>query len=122
VLVYGLGQLLPMAREFATKLEAAGYSVSLVNPRCLKPFDNTTLERLSRQAKLVVTFEEHVLKGGFGSIVLESLNDLGISTPVVRVGYPDEFVDHGKVDKLRERYGVSVAAALAKALPLLAQK
>jgi len=79
--------------------------------------------RVARQerADVIVSFEDHVLKGGFGSVILEELAELGISTPVVRIGWPDEFVDHGKPDALRERYGVSVAAAKEKLAPYLAR-
>jgi 1-deoxy-D-xylulose-5-phosphate synthase len=122
VLVYGLGALLPMAREFANKLKALGYSVAVVNPRTIKPLDTGTLDFFARSAELVVTFEDHVLMGGFGSIVLESLNELNIHTPVVRIGWPDQFVDHGKVDMLRQKYGVTVEHALQKALPLLKKR
>ena len=79
------------------------------------------LELFAKSADVIVTFEDHVLKGGFGSGVLEELAELGIQTPVVRIGWPDEFVDHGKPEALRERYGVSVAAAKEKLAPYLAQ-
>lgn len=119
VLVYGLGALLPMAQEFANKLKAQGHSVAVVNPRCLKPLDTETLALFARKAKLIVTFEDHVLMGGFGSIILESLNELGLNTPVLRIGWPDQFIDHGKIDQLRKAHGLTVDAALQRALPLL---
>ena len=63
--------------------------------------------------------EDHVLAGGFGSAVLECLNDHELTTPVVRVGWPDQFIEHGKVDDLRRIYGVSAEAALDRVRPLL---
>jgi 1-deoxy-D-xylulose-5-phosphate synthase len=63
--------------------------------------------------------EDHVLAGGFGSAVLESMNQLEISTPLVRIGWPDEFIEHGKVDALRQKYGVTAEAALSKIRPYL---
>ena len=67
----------------------------------------------------LVTLEDHVLSGGFGSAVLEELNRLGIATPVVRVGWPDQFIEHVNIEALRAKYGVSVEAALAKVRPVL---
>jgi 1-deoxy-D-xylulose-5-phosphate synthase len=67
----------------------------------------------------VVTLEDHVLAGGFGSAVMETLNDLELQVPLVRVGWPDAFIEHGKVESLRERYGLTAEAALEKARPYL---
>jgi 1-deoxy-D-xylulose-5-phosphate synthase len=119
VAIFGLGALLPMAQQVAQELEAKGYSCAVINPRTVKPLDTGTLEFFGRSVDLIITLEDHVLAGGFGSAMLEELNNRGIDTPVVRIGWPDKFVDHGKVDALRERYGVSVKAALEKALPYL---
>ena len=95
--------------------ERDGYSVAVLNPRFVKPVDVETLGSFACRAELVITFEDHVLRGGFGSAVLEELNTLGISVPVVRIGWPDQFIEHGKVEQLREKYGISVQAALGKA-------
>jgi 1-deoxy-D-xylulose-5-phosphate synthase len=119
VAIFGLGNLLPMATELADQLMAEGFSVSLVNPRFVKPFDVETLERVAAKASAIVTFEDHVLMGGFGSIVMESLQELGLNVPVVRVGWPDQFIEHGKVDGLREKYGISLKAAYERVIPLL---
>jgi 1-deoxy-D-xylulose-5-phosphate synthase len=115
----GLGALLPMAMEAAKELEAQGYSVAVINPRSVKPLDGDTISFFARSAEVVVTLEDHVLAGGFGSAVMEELSNRGVVVPVVRIGWPDVFVDHGKPDALRERYGISVQATVAKALPYL---
>lgn len=115
IAVWSYGQMLPMAEELAVKLEEMGYSVAVINGRFAKPLDTGTLEFFARSAELMFTFEDHALKGGFGSVVLEELEELGMKTPVVRIGWPDEFVEHGKQDGLRKKYGLSVEAALAKA-------
>jgi 1-deoxy-D-xylulose-5-phosphate synthase len=119
VAVLGLGAMFPMARALAKELEAEGHSVALVNPRFIKPLDLVTLERMARTTRLLITLEDHVLNGGFGAAVLEAVHELGIQVPVVRIGWPDRFIEHGKVDGLRERYGVTVEAALQKARPFL---
>jgi 1-deoxy-D-xylulose-5-phosphate synthase len=117
--ILGLGALLPMARELGQELERQGYSAAVINPRFVKPLDRELIARYARQATAVVTFEDAVLMGGFGSAVLEALSDMGIETPVIRIGWPDHFIEHGKVDALRARYGISVEAALEKLAPYL---
>jgi 1-deoxy-D-xylulose-5-phosphate synthase len=117
--VLGLGALLPMAEEVAKELEAKGFSTAVINPRSVKPLDVDTISFFARSADVVITMEDHVLAGGFGSAVLEELSAIGIFTPVVRIGYPDAFVDHGKVDALRIKAGISVANTVEKALPYL---
>jgi 1-deoxy-D-xylulose-5-phosphate synthase len=62
-----------------------------------------------------------VLAGGFGSAVMETLNELELQVPVVRVGWPDAFIEHGKVESLRKKYGLTAEAALEKARPLLSK-
>ena len=117
--IVGLGNLLPMANELAQALEKQGYSAAVINPRFIKPLDRDLIARYARHATALITFEDHVLMGGFGSVVLEALSEMGIETPVVRIGWPDHFIEHGKVDQLRARHGVSVEAALEKLAPWL---
>jgi len=116
VALFGLGHLFPMAEETKARLEELGYSVALVNPRWIKPLDTACIERFARQCSLLVTFEDHVLKHGFGAAVIEHLHDAGIPAKVERIGWPDEFVEHGSVDKLRAKHGLTVEAAVAKAV------
>ncbi|HTU49664.1 MAG TPA: 1-deoxy-D-xylulose-5-phosphate synthase [Acidobacteriaceae bacterium] len=119
VAVWGLGALVPMASEFHSQLEREGYSAALVNARFAKPLDTELLDQYARRVGLIVTFEDHVLMGGFGSAVLEYLSSKNLRIPVVRIGWPDAFIEHGKVDQLREKYGLSVTAALEKSRPFL---
>jgi 1-deoxy-D-xylulose-5-phosphate synthase len=62
----------------------------------------------------VCTFEDHVLANGFGASVIELLHDQGIHTPVERIGWPDEFAEHGNVPVLREKHGISAQNAVKK--------
>jgi 1-deoxy-D-xylulose-5-phosphate synthase len=117
--ILGLGSLLPLAMELAKNLEQQGYSAAVINPRFIKPLDRELIARYARRANALVTFEDHVLMAGFGSAVIEALSEMGIETPVVRIGWPDRFIEHGKVDQLRARYGVSVEAAIEKLAPYL---
>ncbi len=119
VALFGLGALFPMAMEAAEKLEAQGYSVAVINPRWIKPLDAGTIEFFARSAEVVCTFEDHVLHNGFGCAVMELLGDAGIRTPVVRIGWPDQFIEHGGVDVLRAKHGLTADAAVEKCLPFL---
>jgi len=114
VAIFALGALVPMAQEVAAKLEGEGISAAVINARFAKPIDVRMVEFYGRTVDAIVTLEDHVLEGGFGSAVLERLNDLGLQTPVIRIGWPDQFIEHGKPDALRAKYGVSVESALEK--------
>lgn len=119
VAIFGLGALLPLAQEMGERLAEEGLSAAVINPRFAKPVDRDAIAHYASQCGLIVTFEDHVLAGGFGSAVLEALNSLEIQVPVVRIGWPDEFIDHGKVDDLRKKHGITVDAAMQQARPFL---
>jgi 1-deoxy-D-xylulose-5-phosphate synthase len=119
VAIFALGAMVPMAEEIARKIEGAGLSAAVINARFTKPMDVPMLEFFARSVDVILTLEDHVLRGGFGSVVLEELSNLGIATPVVRIGWPDQFIEHGKLDELRAKYGITVEAAMAKLRPYL---
>jgi len=119
IVIFGLGAMLPEAERLAKMIEAEGHSAAVVNPRFAKPVDHGCIDRYADKCGLIVTMEDHVLAGGFGSAVLECLNHLEIDVPVVRVGWPDQFIEHGKVESLREKYGLTAEAALERVRPLL---
>jgi 1-deoxy-D-xylulose-5-phosphate synthase len=109
VALFGLGNMHSMACKAAEKLAAEGFDCAVVNPRFTKPIDAGTTEFFGRAADLVVTLEDHVLPGGYGSAVLELFGEKRIATPVVRIGWPDQFIEHASsVDYLREKYGLTV--------------
>src|SRR5580698_5439782 len=119
IAIFGLGGLLPMANELAEKLEQQGYSAAVINPRFVKPLDRDMLAAYAKRVGAIVTFEDHVLMGGFGSAVIEALSEQGIETPVVRIGWPDQFIEHGKVESLRTKYGLTAESALERVRPHL---
>jgi 1-deoxy-D-xylulose-5-phosphate synthase len=122
VAILGLGPLITMAQELAARLECAGYSAAVVNPRFIKPIDREMLANYAGRVAAFVTFEDHVKMNGFGSAVIEALAELGSAVPVVRIGWPDRFIEHGKVEELRTKHGLTVDAAQAQVLPLLARR
>src|ERR1019366_5554462 len=116
-----LGALLALAKEAAARVRRAGYSAAVINPRFTKPLDRAMLARYARHATVFVTLEDHVLMGGFGSAVLEALSEMKLEVPVERIGWPDRFIEHGKVDSLRKRYGITAEVATERALAHLKQ-
>jgi 1-deoxy-D-xylulose-5-phosphate synthase len=119
VAIFGLGNMFEMAQEAAQKLEAKGFSVALINPRWIKPLDTGTLEFFARSVQVLCTIEDHVLHNGFGCAVMEHLHTQMISTPVVRIGWPDQFIEHGNIPVLRQKHGLTSDALVEKVLPLL---
>ena len=122
VAVFALGALVPMGQVIARKLEGEGVPTSVLNARFTKPVDREMVEFYARTVDVVLTLEDHVLAGGFGSAVLEVLSSLDLQTPVVRIGWPDQFIEHGNPEALRQKYGLSVEAALEKLRPYLKQE
>jgi len=120
VALIGLGTMFEMAERTKELLEAQGLSVALINPRFIKPLDTAVLETYARKCRVLCTFEDHVMLHGFGAAVIDHLHDAGIHTPVERIAWPDEFIEHGKPDTLRELHGLSAEVATSKVLARLA--
>ncbi len=115
VALFGLGNMNSIARKAAVQLSAEGYDVAVINPRFTKPIDAGTHEFFGRAADVVVTLEDHVLMGGYGSAVLELFGDRSLTTPVVRIGWPDQFIEHASTqDELRRKYGLTVENTVAR--------
>ncbi|MEI6344583.1 MAG: 1-deoxy-D-xylulose-5-phosphate synthase [Verrucomicrobiota bacterium] len=110
VALFGLGNFCEVALETADLLEKQGIKAAVINPRWIKPLDVGTLEFFARGTRLICTLEDHAVTGGFGAAVAEHLSDVGIATPLVRVGWPDQFIEHGSVSILREKYGMTAQA------------
>lgn len=122
VALLGLGAMFEIAEQAKMELEKQGLSVALINPRWIKPLDTETIERFARQVKVIGTLEDHVLHNGFGCAVIEHLHEAGLRTPVVRIGWPDEFVEHGSPNVLREKHGLTVKALVEKVLEVVPPK
>ncbi len=115
VTLFALGNMQALARTIAAELAPDDLDVAIVNPRFFKPIDQGTHTFFGQASDVVVTLEDHVLAGGYGSAVLELFSAQRIATPVVRIGWPDQFVEHATtVDYLREKHGLTAANALAQ--------
>jgi 1-deoxy-D-xylulose-5-phosphate synthase len=116
------GTTIPMAMEAAAILERQGFSVKVVNARFIKPLDENVLKEIFIKNIPVLTIEEAVLQGGFGSSVLEFAHDHGFFSAVIdRMGIPDQFIEHGDVGSLLEEIGLTTDQAV-KRLTILARK
>jgi len=109
IMIWALGSMVQDALRLADRLaNEEGLSVGVVNARFVKPLDRALLLSQAAVVPLIVTMEDHVLAGGFGSAVLETLQEADCATPVERIGWPDKFVEHGSnVEILRAAYGLA---------------
>jgi len=96
------------AVQAATELAEEGIHLAVVNARWAKPLDEALILRLAQTCGRVITVEDHMLAGGFGSAVLELLNRQDLRMiPLRMIGLPDRFVEHGAPAILNELYGLS---------------
>ena len=102
LLIVAYGAMVKPALDTATLLEEAGFSATVVNARVLRPLDEALIHPLARRIGRVVTMEEGALPGGFGAAVLESLNDRDINPSLLRIGIPDQLVDHATPQQSKE--------------------
>jgi 1-deoxy-D-xylulose-5-phosphate synthase len=109
IVLWALGSMVRDALRIADRLrDEENLSVGVVNARFVRPLDRTLLLSQAAVVPLIVTLEDHVVTGGFGSSVLEALQEAGCLAAVERIGWPDRFVEHGSnVEVLRAAYGLS---------------
>lgn len=114
--IWALGSMVENALALADRLaQEHNIAATVVNGRFAKPVDDELLASHARSHRLIVTIEDHVRTGGFGSAILESLADAKIQMPVERVGWPDQFVDHAtSAGDLRSWNGLSDEAIYAR--------
>lgn len=123
VAIIAIGVSVWQAVEAAERLRKEGVSVAVVNGRFVKPLDHELIVDVAKRVRYVVTVEEGCKIGGFGSAVLETLSDAGVTDVKTKVlGLPDWYIEQGPQDLLRERYGLtaegiyqSVKALIGKA-------
>jgi 1-deoxy-D-xylulose-5-phosphate synthase len=120
LLILALGASVYPALDAAAQLDQQGLKATVVNARFVKPLDENLILTLAARIGRVLTVEENVVAGGFGSAVLELLADKGLTEVAVkRLGIPDVFVEHGSPAILRQKYGLDAAGILESALEIL---
>ena len=115
----GLGKTVPALLEAALRLAEHGISVGVVDARFVKPLDADLLLAAAHRSGLVLTVEDHVRAGGFGSAVLELLADRAPQARVRVLGLPDAFLEHGSAEEQWRRAGIDVAGIVAETLAAL---
>ena len=120
LLVLSVGRCVHESIKAADMLKEKGFAATVVNCRFVKPLDTALLVDLVGRHSRIITVEEGVLQGGFGSAVLECLNDAGVAGfRIKRIGLPDMFVEHGAPDTLRSKYGLDADGIARTALAIL---
>ena len=111
VTLLALGSMVEVAGQVAELLQQTmGIAATIVNARFIKPLDEELIVSCLEQSQVVVTMEEHVLAGGFGSVILELANHCGMdSSKLLRIGIGDDFVPHGKTELLKQLSGLDAA-------------
>ncbi|MFW6286725.1 MAG: transketolase C-terminal domain-containing protein, partial [Candidatus Sumerlaeota bacterium] len=102
------------AMSAAEGLEQCGVEATVADARFVKPLDRELIEGLARTHDLVVTLEDNSIVGGFGSAVGEALHAAGIATPLMTLGLPDHWVEHGGIEELFESLGLGVDTIVHK--------
>lgn len=107
VALISFGPMLQEALKAADELETFGIYARVINARSIKPLDEEMLIQLSKEQIPIVTIEEAVLQGGFGSAVLEFANSKKLPMYIERMGIPDKFIEHGSVSQLLKEIGLT---------------
>lgn len=106
ICLLAVGSMVETAMEVRGMLRDTGYSCSLINCRFVKPIDEKALKKAVDEHVLIVTMEENVRSGGFGSKVTEFVNDYGSDVQVISCALPDDYIEHGSVDVLKKETGL----------------
>jgi len=114
--IWALGNFVSVAEKIADHLLSKyGLSVTVTNARFVKPLDEKLLLSHSEGHECIITLEDNVLAGGFGSAILEALDQYDVLIPVKRFGWPDKFIEHGNsVNTLRQNHGLDIKSLLSE--------
>ena len=110
ITLLALGNMNGYAAKVRSILAEQGISCAHVNARFTSPLDSACILQQAAATRLIVTLEDHVIAGGFGSAVMELLNEHAAATPVLRIGWPNQFIEHGSEAQLRSKYGLTPEA------------
>ena len=130
LLKFGTSKVAILATGIAVKWSLKAYDLlkdmhgiepTVVNARFVKPLDRDILKKIAEHHGVIITVEENTIRGGFGSAVLEALNEMNVlqKVEVVNIGLPDRFVEHGNQNLLREKVGLSPEGIAKKILEVL---
>ncbi|MFN3344612.1 MAG: 1-deoxy-D-xylulose-5-phosphate synthase [Chloroherpetonaceae bacterium] len=116
IAILGIGVMTNNALKAAKLLEERGVSALVANMRFVKPLDTDLIDEVATRFERIVTIEENTIKGGFGSAVIEYLQEKGYSNKVCVIGLPDRFIDHGSPAELHKEVGLDVESIAKRVL------
>ena len=114
IALLAVGSMVKTSVEVRDRLREMGYGCTLVNARFVKPLDQEMLRTVQSEHNLLVTMEENVKAGGFGEAVLEYLNEIKSKTRMISIALPDDYVEHGNVDLLKQECGIDAESIVKK--------
>ena len=114
IALLAVGSMVKTAVEVRDRLREMGYGCTLVNARFVKPLDQEMLRTVQSEHNLLVTMEENVKAGGFGEAVLEYLNEIKSKTRMISIALPDDYVEHGNMDLLKQECGIDAESIVKK--------
>ena len=120
-MIWAVGSLVKTGSDLCEVLRGCGIEATLVNARFVKPLDTALLAELAKDHKAVLTLEENVKNGGFGSMLLSCIQDLGVPVRVGICAVEDHFIDHAEIKDQRVREGLDAKSLKHRALELLKQ-
>lgn len=109
VAVLSFGPTLQLIEEVRDELLKEGINIEVVNARFIKPLDTDYLDKIAKENKAIITVEESMLSGGFGSLIVNYFNDRHQHIDIKRIGIDDEYIEHGDVELLLNDIGISKA-------------
>ncbi len=114
IMLMAVGSMVKVAVAVRNQLKERGYSCSLTNVRFVKPIDEEAVREAVKEHRLLVTLEENVASGGYGEKVREFVDSIGTSAQVLGIAIPDEYVEHGNVDLLKQEIGIDADSIVKK--------
>ncbi len=114
ILLLAVGSMVKVALAVRESLKEKGYACSLVNARFVKPIDEALLREACKTHKLIVTMEENVACGGFGEHVRNFVDSIDVEAKVLSIAIPDEYVEHGNVELLKQETGIDAVTVEKK--------
>ncbi|MFN3786807.1 MAG: 1-deoxy-D-xylulose-5-phosphate synthase [Sulfurihydrogenibium azorense] len=122
VAILAVGKYVYRALEVKKNLKLKGFNPTVINARFIKPMDEELLKRVLKTHEFIITMEDGVLNGGFGSAVAEYILDNGFSNKLLRFGIPDRFIEHGKVEILEKDLGLDISSMTDKISEFIVKK
>ncbi|WP_300282359.1 1-deoxy-D-xylulose-5-phosphate synthase [Peptacetobacter sp.] len=105
--ILAIGDMVKNSIEAAKILEKEGINIGVVNARFLKPIDEKILDEIVKKYKNIVTVENNIIVGGFGSRILQYISEKGYNNKVINIALPEKFIPHGSCEELQELAGIS---------------